>query len=91
MHADASTTPEGGVSVGPQDSGAGSDVFVCAAPSAVCAGACVDTQADPANCGGCGATCGGTCQNAHCVVQLAQRSSSRRIRSPDRSRRSIPS
>ncbi len=70
-NADASTAPEADAGAGPQDSGAGSDVFVCAAPSLVCAGACVDTQTDPANCGGCGMTCGGTCQNAHCVVRLA--------------------
>jgi outer membrane protein assembly factor BamB len=30
----------------------------CAEPSTQCADACVDTRYDPANCGGCGVTCG---------------------------------
>ena len=49
---------------------------VCACPQSVCgvdggaAGACVDEQTDPQNCGDCGVVCvfpASTCQSGHCV------------------------
>ena len=47
-------TPRDAVTVdtGPRDAGGG-----CAAGQTLCAGRCVSTQTDPANCGACGMTC----------------------------------
>jgi len=47
----------------------------CVAGEMLCGGACVDTQADPANCGGCGTVCdeGWICRSGDCsdpVVDL---------------------
>ena len=40
----------------------------CPAPTSLCSGACVDTQTDPENCGGCDALCAGTCTNGQCAA-----------------------
>jgi hypothetical protein len=37
----------------------------------LCDGVGVDEQTDPANCGGCGVTCAGTCALGRCLVTLA--------------------
>jgi hypothetical protein len=49
----------------------GSVACACLAPNVVCAGACINTQSDLGNCGGCGNVCAGTCTNGHCATPLA--------------------
>ena len=49
-------------------SGASGGSTQCQSGLAVCAGACINTQTDPKNCGGCGVACGSTqqCVNGAC-------------------------
>src|SRR5258708_6545633 len=67
-----STAGQGGAGAGSSDAssvaagstGAGGS---CAPPTASCAGHCVDTSGDPANCGSCGHDCqGGACKGGTC-------------------------
>jgi hypothetical protein len=47
------------------------DALVCTAPEIVCRGACVNSQADPDNCGGCGQVCAsGVCSAGACSGAL---------------------
>lgn len=41
-------------------------VTQCDPGETACAGVCVDTDTDPANCGGCGVPCDGDCVNGEC-------------------------
>ncbi|MEZ4365307.1 MAG: hypothetical protein R2939_03345 [Kofleriaceae bacterium] len=44
------------------------DALTCAPPTEACDGVCIDTSADPANCGGCGVICpSGICAAGACV------------------------
>jgi hypothetical protein len=50
------------------DTGAMADAPSCEAGEALCAGACLDLQSDPANCGSCGHDCeGAECASGGCV------------------------
>jgi len=52
--------------------GNSNDAFACTSQGlSLCGSACVNTQNDPHNCGGCNAPCGGgatMCQNGACVA-----------------------
>ena len=43
----------------------------CPDGQTACGGECVDVQTDTANCGACGVSCGGACENGTCVDQPA--------------------
>ena len=43
----------------------------CNGGETVCGGACVNTDTDNGNCGGCGIACGGKCTSARCIVTVA--------------------
>jgi hypothetical protein len=51
-------------------SDATNDVSSCSTGQTRCNGTCIDTTADPKNCGGCGTTCAGTdvCSGSACVT-----------------------
>ncbi len=73
-----SGTSSGGSSGG--SSGiAAPDSGACSAGQALCGGACVDEQTDPAHCGGCGIVCAGTCALGRCLVTLASQVSASSI------------
>lgn len=45
--------------------GCGATGAACAAGQACCGGSCIDTSADPMNCGGCGTVCGANAPNCN--------------------------
>ncbi len=53
-------------------SGSSSGGAACHSGESLCAGLCVDQQTDPANCGGCGVVCDGTCALGRCMVTLVK-------------------
>jgi hypothetical protein len=53
------------------DTGASHDSAPCGAGQSLCGSACVDTQTDDANCGGCGLVCSKGCSRGRCLVTLA--------------------
>src|ERR1019366_867976 len=53
---------------GSEESGSG-DSGSCG--HSMCGGQCVNTQADPRNCGGCGIVCEGSCSAGRCLVEVA--------------------
>ncbi len=63
----AGTTGNTGMA-GSAGAGGSSNPNQCQSGLAACAGACINTQTDPKNCGGCGTACGATqqCVNGAC-------------------------
>jgi hypothetical protein len=62
------TGPSGGDAGGSDAGGGDAPSLTCDPGLTACNGACVDTQTDSTNCGGCGTTCALSCSGGQCVT-----------------------